>query len=192
MVWPFDCHYVMILICINKLFLWYHGWLTAVLLGVEGLFLVWYVDVKNACLIEWKVFVRPWYYHNVAIAQPSILVIRFIVCLSWLSWWQLCLCHHFLIFNQVKIYSHCLDDFDWTIGLNFYHIAFILLLINLQIDDNEKVTMIDFPQMVSVSHRNAQMYVRLIYFSFILMVNLPYTYSILRFLYWLKIRLLYE
>ncbi|XP_043691853.1 serine/threonine-protein kinase rio2-like isoform X1 [Telopea speciosissima] len=29
---------------------------------------------------------------------------------------------------------------------------------NLMIDDNENVTMIDFPQMVSVSHRNAQMY----------------------------------
>ncbi|XP_062104926.1 uncharacterized protein LOC133816465 [Humulus lupulus] len=27
-----------------------------------------------------------------------------------------------------------------------------------QIDDDEKITMIDFPQMVSVSHRNAQMY----------------------------------
>ncbi|EXB51891.1 Serine/threonine-protein kinase rio2 [Morus notabilis] len=29
---------------------------------------------------------------------------------------------------------------------------------NLMIDDDEKVTMIDFPQMVSISHRNAQMY----------------------------------
>ncbi|PON43131.1 Serine/threonine protein kinase [Trema orientale] len=29
---------------------------------------------------------------------------------------------------------------------------------NLMIDDDEKITMIDFPQMVSVSHRNAQMY----------------------------------
>ncbi|XVE90397.1 hypothetical protein DITRI_Ditri20bG0074400 [Diplodiscus trichospermus] len=29
---------------------------------------------------------------------------------------------------------------------------------NIMIDDEEKVTMIDFPQMVSVSHRNAQMY----------------------------------
>ncbi|CAM8983254.1 unnamed protein product [Rhodiola kirilowii] len=29
---------------------------------------------------------------------------------------------------------------------------------NVMIDDDEKVTMIDFPQMVSVSHRNAQMY----------------------------------
>ncbi|KAJ4958938.1 hypothetical protein NE237_026049 [Protea cynaroides] len=29
---------------------------------------------------------------------------------------------------------------------------------NIMIDDNEKLTMIDFPQMVSVSHRNAQMY----------------------------------
>ncbi|XP_010257739.1 PREDICTED: serine/threonine-protein kinase rio2 isoform X2 [Nelumbo nucifera] len=29
---------------------------------------------------------------------------------------------------------------------------------NIMIDDNEKVTMIDFPQMVSVSHANAQMY----------------------------------
>jgi RIO kinase 2 len=28
----------------------------------------------------------------------------------------------------------------------------------LQIDDDEKVTMIDFPQMVSVKHRNAQMF----------------------------------
>ncbi|KAH7663816.1 Non-specific serine/threonine protein kinase protein [Dioscorea alata] len=29
---------------------------------------------------------------------------------------------------------------------------------NIMIDDNEEVTMIDFPQMVSVSHRNAEMY----------------------------------
>ncbi|KAG6408452.1 hypothetical protein SASPL_131465 [Salvia splendens] len=29
---------------------------------------------------------------------------------------------------------------------------------NIMIDDDEKVTMIDFPQMISVSHRNAQMY----------------------------------
>ncbi|XP_058094413.1 uncharacterized protein LOC131240294 [Magnolia sinica] len=29
---------------------------------------------------------------------------------------------------------------------------------NIMINDNEEVTMIDFPQMVSVSHRNAQMY----------------------------------
>lgn len=29
---------------------------------------------------------------------------------------------------------------------------------NIMIDDDEKVTVIDFPQMVSVSHRNAQMY----------------------------------
>jgi len=29
----------------------------------------------------------------------------------------------------------------------------------MQIDDDEKITVIDFPQMVSVSHRNAQMYV---------------------------------
>ncbi|KAG5530314.1 hypothetical protein RHGRI_025305 [Rhododendron griersonianum] len=29
---------------------------------------------------------------------------------------------------------------------------------NIMIDENENVTMIDFPQMVSVSHRNAQMY----------------------------------
>ncbi|CAL9115913.1 unnamed protein product [Musa acuminata var. zebrina] len=29
---------------------------------------------------------------------------------------------------------------------------------NIMIDDNEQVTMIDFPQMVSVSHRNAKMY----------------------------------
>jgi RIO kinase 2 len=29
----------------------------------------------------------------------------------------------------------------------------------MQIDDDENITVIDFPQMVSVSHRNAQMYV---------------------------------
>ncbi|XP_058067790.1 serine/threonine-protein kinase rio2-like isoform X5 [Magnolia sinica] len=29
---------------------------------------------------------------------------------------------------------------------------------NIMINDNEEVTMIDFPQMLSVSHRNAQMY----------------------------------
>jgi RIO-like serine/threonine protein kinase len=38
----------------------------------------------------------------------------------------------------------------------------IIIFINayvMQIDDDEKITVIDFPQMVSVSHRNAQMYV---------------------------------
>ena len=38
----------------------------------------------------------------------------------------------------------------------------IIIFINAnitQIDDDEKITVIDFPQMVSVSHRNAQMYV---------------------------------
>ena len=37
----------------------------------------------------------------------------------------------------------------------------IIIFINAnitQIDDDEKITVIDFPQMVSVSHRNAQMY----------------------------------
>ena len=29
---------------------------------------------------------------------------------------------------------------------------------NMMIDDNEKITMIDFPQMISTSHKNAQYY----------------------------------
>jgi len=29
---------------------------------------------------------------------------------------------------------------------------------NMMIDDNEKLTMIDFPQMISTSHKNAQYY----------------------------------
>jgi RIO-like serine/threonine protein kinase len=31
-------------------------------------------------------------------------------------------------------------------------------VIGVQIDEEENITMIDFPQMVSTSHRNAQMY----------------------------------
>lgn len=30
-------------------------------------------------------------------------------------------------------------------------------MVGLQIDEEENITMIDFPQMVSVSHRNAEM-----------------------------------
>jgi archaellum component FlaG (FlaF/FlaG flagellin family) len=33
-----------------------------------------------------------------------------------------------------------------------------------QVDDDEAITMIDFPQMVSVSHRNAEMLVSIPYF----------------------------
>lgn len=46
----------------------------------------------------------------------------------------------------------------------FYGRLYSLCIIKLfdanvmQIDDDEKITVIDFPQMVSVSHRNAQMY----------------------------------
>ena len=29
---------------------------------------------------------------------------------------------------------------------------------NMMIDDNEKLTMLDFPQMISTSHKNAQYY----------------------------------
>lgn len=53
----------------------------------------------------------------------------------------LALLHWFILFNSTN---------EWiNLILNFFL---------LQIDDDEKVTMIDFPQMVSVSHRNAQMY----------------------------------
>ena len=30
-------------------------------------------------------------------------------------------------------------------------------MVGLQVDEEENITMIDFPQMVSVSHRNAEM-----------------------------------
>ena len=39
------------------------------------------------------------------------------------------------------------------------YILFFMGINAVQIGDDETVTMIDFPQMVSVSHRNAQMYV---------------------------------
>ncbi|XP_039065563.1 serine/threonine-protein kinase rio2-like [Hibiscus syriacus] len=49
---------------------------------------------------------------------------------------------------------------------------------NIMIDDDEKVTMIDFPQMVSVSHRNAQMYfdrdIECIYKFFVKRFNLSF------------------
>ncbi|KAF3438409.1 hypothetical protein FNV43_RR21171 [Rhamnella rubrinervis] len=53
---------------------------------------------------------------------------------------------------------------------------------NIMIDDDEKVTMIDFPQMVSVSHHNAQMYfdrdVECILKFFSKRFNLTFEYSV--------------
>ncbi|XP_022743704.1 serine/threonine-protein kinase rio2-like isoform X2 [Durio zibethinus] len=64
---------------------------------------------------------------------------------------------------QVKQLQNPETVFDTIIGL-VVHLAEHGLIhcdfneFNIMIDDDEKVTMIDFPQMVSVSHRNAQMY----------------------------------
>lgn len=101
---------IMILICSYKHLLWYLGQLTAVLLAVEGLIFVWYVD-KNACLIEWKVSVHPWYYNNVAIVQPSILIIRYYY-VSIMIKMEIMRMLSFPNIDQVKIYRRCLDDFD--------------------------------------------------------------------------------
>ncbi|KAF3329389.1 serine/threonine-protein kinase rio2 isoform X2 [Carex littledalei] len=64
---------------------------------------------------------------------------------------------------QVKQLQNPDDVFETVIGLivrlaehGLIHCDFNEF--NIMIDDNEKVTMIDFPQMVSVSHRNAKMY----------------------------------
>lgn len=64
---------------------------------------------------------------------------------------------------QVRELQNPDDVFDVIIGLvirlaehGLIHCDFNEF--NIMIDDNEKVTMIDFPQMVSVSHRNAKMY----------------------------------
>lgn len=64
---------------------------------------------------------------------------------------------------QVKQLQHPKQIFNTIIGLivrlaehGLIHCDFNEF--NIMIDDEESVTMIDFPQMVSVSHRNAQMY----------------------------------
>ncbi|KAL6614403.1 hypothetical protein ACP70R_036673 [Stipagrostis hirtigluma subsp. patula] len=64
---------------------------------------------------------------------------------------------------QVKALQNPDDVFDTILGLivrlaehGLIHCDFNEF--NIMIDDAEKVTIIDFPQMVSVSHRNAQMY----------------------------------
>lgn len=64
---------------------------------------------------------------------------------------------------QVKQLQHPKQIFNTIIGLivrlaehGLIHCDFNEF--NIMIDDEENVTMIDFPQMVSVSHRNAQMY----------------------------------
>lgn len=64
---------------------------------------------------------------------------------------------------QVKQLQHPKQTFNTIIGLivqlaehGLIHCDFNEF--NIMIDDEENVTMIDFPQMVSVSHRNAQMY----------------------------------
>ncbi|KAH7529479.1 hypothetical protein FEM48_Zijuj05G0188300 [Ziziphus jujuba var. spinosa] len=53
---------------------------------------------------------------------------------------------------------------------------------NIMIDDDEKITMIDFPQMVSVSHQNAQMYfdrdVECIFKFFRKRFNLTFEYTV--------------
>ncbi|KAF0917726.1 hypothetical protein E2562_021224 [Oryza meyeriana var. granulata] len=64
---------------------------------------------------------------------------------------------------QIKELQNPDDVFDTILGLvvrlaehGLIHCDFNEF--NIMIDDDEKVTMIDFPQMVSVSHRNAQMF----------------------------------
>ncbi|XP_062228008.1 uncharacterized protein LOC133926219 [Phragmites australis] len=64
---------------------------------------------------------------------------------------------------QVKELQNSDDVFDTILGLivrlaehGLIHCDFNEF--NIMIDDDEKITVIDFPQMVSVSHRNAQMY----------------------------------
>lgn len=64
---------------------------------------------------------------------------------------------------QVKELQNPDDVFDTILGLvvrlaehGLIHCDFNEF--NIMIDDDEKVTMIDFPQMVSVKHRNAQMF----------------------------------
>ncbi|KAL5220564.1 hypothetical protein ABZP36_025277 [Zizania latifolia] len=64
---------------------------------------------------------------------------------------------------QVRELKNPDDIFDTILGLvvrlaehGLIHCDFNEF--NIMIDDDEKVTMIDFPQMVSVSHRNAQMF----------------------------------
>ncbi|KAG5530312.1 hypothetical protein RHGRI_025305 [Rhododendron griersonianum] len=55
---------------------------------------------------------------------------------------------------------------------------------NIMIDENENVTMIDFPQMVSVSHRNAQMY-EVLLVDASLMLHLPHRIRCLIRLYFI-------
>lgn len=56
------------------------------------------------------------------------------------------------VVSAIKV--HSLETSSFFEHNQHYHPFFILF----QIDDDEQITVIDFPQMVSVSHRNAEMY----------------------------------
>ncbi|KAJ3692142.1 hypothetical protein LUZ60_012492 [Juncus effusus] len=84
---------------------------------------------------------------------------------------------------QIKQLQNPDDVFETIIGLivrlaehGLIHCDFNEF--NIMVDDNEKITMIDFPQMVSVSHQNAKMYfdrdVECVYKFFSKRFNLEY------------------
>ena len=58
--------------------------------------------------------------------------------------------------NPGKVYGECMDLLLRLAGLGFVHCDFNEF--NLMITDSDNIKVIDFPQMVSIEHANAQMY----------------------------------
>lgn len=57
--------------------------------------------------------------------------------------------------NPGKVYAQCMELIDQLASFGFVHCDFNEF--NLLINDEGKVFVIDFPQMVSTSHDNAEM-----------------------------------
>ncbi|KAK3030895.1 hypothetical protein RJ639_037245 [Escallonia herrerae] len=91
---------------------------------------------------------------------PNHLILSFMI---WRQFDFVYLAHRHACSVQVKQLQNPVTVFETIVGLivrlaehGLIHCDFNEF--NIMIDDDESVTIIDFPQMVSVSHRNAQMY----------------------------------
>lgn len=93
---------------------------------------------------------------------------------------EVCLLYSFFLRSQQLL------DSRWIFYYFQRELSFIYFLFAFcrQIDENENVTMIDFPQMVSVSHRNAQMY-EVLLVDASLMLHLPHRIRCLIRLYFI-------
>lgn len=57
--------------------------------------------------------------------------------------------------NPGKVYSDCMNLIIRLAQYGLIHCDFNEF--NILINDNEKITLIDFPQMISTSHKNAEL-----------------------------------